>query len=326
MSVTLPQRGGARRDDRRGARLDLACAADVRAHRRHRQLLLPRPVVPEDWRARGRRMEHPPVPRGHGVLLRLRRLRRAASPSRAAGSSARRASSAAPRRQPTGKTTHRFVQEDVHDFAWTTSPDCVERTRAVRTAGAAARGHAAAAPAGARGQADRHFVATRATLRSYGEWFGPYPYGHITIVDPAWQSGAGGMEYPTLFTAGTRWLVRDGVTKPEGVTVHECGPPVLVRNRRQQRVRARLDGRRPEHVFDGARARSAFRPHFESDAVLRRTSCRGCTATSRSRARPTTTGCRTFARPRRAMRPRRRRGATSLERAARSPTTRPRCG
>jgi hypothetical protein len=31
------------------------------------------------------------------------------------------------------------------------------------------------------------------------------------------------MEYPTLFTAGTRWLVRAGVTEPEGVTVHECG-------------------------------------------------------------------------------------------------------
>ncbi|HEY8550280.1 MAG TPA: M1 family aminopeptidase, partial [Vicinamibacterales bacterium] len=54
-------------------------------------------------------------------------------------------------------------------------------------------------------------------------WFGPYPYGHITIVDPAWQSGSGGMEYPTLFTAGTRWLAPSGVTTPEGVTIHEAG-------------------------------------------------------------------------------------------------------
>src|SRR5262249_45915690 len=53
--------------------------------------------------------------------------------------------------------------------------------------------------------------------------FGPYPYGHITIVDPAFQSGAGGMEYPTLFTAGTRWLAPARVTTPEGVTVHEAG-------------------------------------------------------------------------------------------------------
>jgi hypothetical protein len=72
-------------------------------------------------------------------------------------------------------------------------------------------------------QADRHFEATRVALKYYGEWFGPYPYGHITIIDPAYQSGAGGMEYPTLFTAGTRWLVSDGVTTPEGVTVHEAG-------------------------------------------------------------------------------------------------------
>ena len=39
-------------------------------------------------------------------------------------------------------------------------------------------------------QADRHFNATRAALRDYGTWFGAYPYGHITIVDPAWQSGS----------------------------------------------------------------------------------------------------------------------------------------
>jgi aminopeptidase N len=73
------------------------------------------------------------------------------------------------------------------------------------------------------GQEERHFAATRATLEYYGEWYGAYPYGHITIVDPAWQSDAGGMEYPTLFTAGTRWIAPRGVTQPEGVTVHEAG-------------------------------------------------------------------------------------------------------
>jgi len=31
------------------------------------------------------------------------------------------------------------------------------------------------------------------------------------------------MEYPTLFTAGTRWLALAGVNSPEMVTVHECG-------------------------------------------------------------------------------------------------------
>jgi hypothetical protein len=72
-------------------------------------------------------------------------------------------------------------------------------------------------------QAERHFEATRAALRHYGEWVGAYPYGHITIVDPAWQSEAGGMEYPTLFTAGTYWLAPPASMDPEDVTVHEAG-------------------------------------------------------------------------------------------------------
>ena len=72
-------------------------------------------------------------------------------------------------------------------------------------------------------QAERHFDATRETLTHYGEWFGAYPYGHITIVDPAYQSDADGMEYPTLFTAGTRWLVAPRGLTPESVTIHEAG-------------------------------------------------------------------------------------------------------
>ena len=119
--------------------------------------------------------------------------------------------------------THRFYQEDVHDFAWTTSPDYLVRTaRFEHPTLPAVEMRLLLQPEHA-GQAERHFDATRTTLKYYGEWYGAYPYGHITIVDPAFQSGAGGMEYPTLFTAGTRWLAPPRVTTPEGVTVHEAG-------------------------------------------------------------------------------------------------------
>ncbi len=122
-----------------------------------------------------------------------------------------------------GTTTWRYLEEDVHDFAWTTSPHYVERRERFA--------HQGLPPVEMRlllqpehvSQAERHFRATRAALRYYGQWFGAYPYTHITIVDPAWQSGAGGMEYPTLFTAGTRWLAPAGTMSPEGVTIHECG-------------------------------------------------------------------------------------------------------
>lgn len=122
-----------------------------------------------------------------------------------------------------GKTTHRYVQDDVHDFAWTTSPDFIERTQRFE--------HAGLPPVEMRlllqpehaGLADRHFTGTAAALRYYGEWYGAYPYGHITIVDPAYQSDSGGMEYPTLFTAGTRWLSPRGSNDPEYVVLHEAG-------------------------------------------------------------------------------------------------------
>jgi hypothetical protein len=122
-----------------------------------------------------------------------------------------------------GTTTHRYYQEDVHDFAWTTSPNYLERTaRFEHPTLPAVEMRLLLQPEHA-GQADRHFEATRAALKYHGEWYGAYPYGHITIVDPAYQSGAGGMEYPTLFTAGTSWLAPAHVDEPEDVTVHEAG-------------------------------------------------------------------------------------------------------
>jgi len=122
-----------------------------------------------------------------------------------------------------GTAVHRYHGEDIHDFAWTTSPDFLVLTRTfphpplprVQMRLLLRRDHA--------GQENRHFDAAAATLRYYGEWFGPYPYENVTIVDPAFQSGSGGMEYPTLFTAGTRWLAPARVLTPESVTIHEAG-------------------------------------------------------------------------------------------------------
>ncbi len=122
-----------------------------------------------------------------------------------------------------GTVQHRYHAEDVHDFAWTTSPDFLERRARFEHPTLPAVDMRLLLQPEHASQADRHFEATRAALRYYGEWFGAYPYGYITIVDPAWQSGSGGMEYPTLFTAGSRWLAPAGVTTPEGVTIHEAG-------------------------------------------------------------------------------------------------------
>ena len=122
-----------------------------------------------------------------------------------------------------GTTTHRYVQDDVHDFTWTTSPDYVEQRRRFDHATLPAVEMRLLMQPEHAGQEDRHFAATAAALKYYGEWYGAYPYDHVTIIDPAYHSGAGGMEYPTLFTAGTRWLAPRQTNSPEAVTVHEAG-------------------------------------------------------------------------------------------------------
>ncbi|HEX7283285.1 MAG TPA: M1 family metallopeptidase [Vicinamibacterales bacterium] len=120
-------------------------------------------------------------------------------------------------------TTHRYVQDDVHDFAWATSPDFVERTQRFEHPGLTPVNMRLLLQPAHEHLADRHFAAAAATLRYYGEWFGAYPYPALTIIDPAFRSQSEGMEYPTLFTAGTRWLSPKQTNDPEYVVIHETG-------------------------------------------------------------------------------------------------------
>ena len=179
----------------------------------------------------------------------------------------------------------------MHDFAWTTSPDYLERTARSSTPTLPAVAMRLLLQPEHAGQADRHFDATRAALRYYGEWFGPYPYRHITVIDPAWQSDAGGMEYPTLFTAGTRWLAPRRVAQPEGVTVHEAGHQfwygIVATNEFEH---AWMD--EGLNTFSTARTlEQFFQPHYYASASSADSS-RGCSTTCRCRGRPTATGCR----------------------------------
>jgi hypothetical protein len=122
-----------------------------------------------------------------------------------------------------GTATHHYYQEDVHAFTWTASADYLDLRRRFEAPGLPPVDMRLLLQPEHEGQADRHFAATAAALELYGRWYGPYPYGHVTVVDPAYGSGAGGMEYPTIFTAGTRLFNPFGGGSPEGVTVHEAG-------------------------------------------------------------------------------------------------------
>ncbi|MFQ5640109.1 MAG: M1 family metallopeptidase [bacterium] len=122
-----------------------------------------------------------------------------------------------------GTTTHRYYQEDVHDFAWVTTPHFQVHTKRFEEPDLPTVDMRLLLMPDHAAKRDRYFAATHAALKYYGTWWGAYPYDHITIVDPAYRSGSGGMEYPTFFTGGARWLSPIESRRPEGVTVHEAG-------------------------------------------------------------------------------------------------------
>jgi hypothetical protein len=115
------------------------------------------------------------------------------------------------------------VQADVHDFAWTASRRFLERRARFDDPGYPPVEMRLLVQPEHVHQAERYLEATRIALRSYGAWGAPYPYKQITVVDPAWNSTSGGMEYPTLLTGGAHIFSPPQTQSPEGVTIHEAG-------------------------------------------------------------------------------------------------------
>jgi hypothetical protein len=159
------------------------------------------------------------------------------------GASGKETARTVDRQRKTSTTT--FAQDRIHDFAWTADPDYIriERdfvaAREVSQAEYREIANTLREPMDKikladvkmillinpehRSQSERHFKALRMALKYYGLWYGAYPYETITLVDPPFRTGSGGMEYPTLFTAGTQVLPSPQANHPEMVIVHEFG-------------------------------------------------------------------------------------------------------
>jgi len=123
-----------------------------------------------------------------------------------------------------GTATHHFHAEHVIDFAWAASPLFLEQTREVD--GITVR--LLYTSDSGRRNAKRAMDATEEGLRLYAEWYGPYGKGLYdalsVVMTPADARGAGGMEYPQLFTVGA--LGSDAppcIRMLEVETLHELG-------------------------------------------------------------------------------------------------------
>lgn len=119
--------------------------------------------------------------------------------------------------------TYRFYADDVHDFAWSASPDFIYVEEPFSTANIPGVKIKLYLDPAHEHLKSRYLTAAKKALARYSEWYGPYPYSTLSIVvPPADGNGAGGMEYPTLVTAWGAAETSPGLDL-ERVVVHEIG-------------------------------------------------------------------------------------------------------
>jgi hypothetical protein len=118
-----------------------------------------------------------------------------------------------------GEKSLTFYCEDVHDFAWTADPNYIVIEDQWRHVNIKFLAHP-----GRDSQVKRYIGSAKNALEYFDAWYGEYPYPTLTIVDPVYGGfGAGGMEYPTLITSGSFWMLPEGLRLPELITIHEFG-------------------------------------------------------------------------------------------------------
>ncbi|AND69193.1 hypothetical protein ATSB10_17390 [Dyella thiooxydans] len=126
-----------------------------------------------------------------------------------------------------GKTTYHYVQGDVHDFAWVAAKGYQTLDGAYEGPGSPKVAVRVIYPPEYVASARPVLKASIDSLGYFSKTLGAYPYKTLTAVVPPYNAGeAGGMEYPTFFTAEGYKEVEPG-TLTQGlldfVTIHEFG-------------------------------------------------------------------------------------------------------
>jgi len=103
----------------------------------------------------------------------------------------------------TSMKTLRFVQDQVHDFAWFADKRFIVRSGSVTLArsGRSVRTWALFTPRNAAIWEEVGVTSLNESVRLYSQWVGDYPYDACTAVDGTISAG-GGMEYPMITIIG----------------------------------------------------------------------------------------------------------------------------
>lgn len=127
-----------------------------------------------------------------------------------------------------GWVTHHYVQGDVHDFAWTADKRSAKPLQDTWTgAGSPKVAITVIYPPDRAASAAPALKSAKESLDYFSRTLGPYPYKTLTVVIPPYNADeAGGMEYPTFFTATGHEKVEPKTVDEfelDFVTIHEFG-------------------------------------------------------------------------------------------------------
>jgi hypothetical protein len=129
--------------------------------------------------------------------------------------------------QAGGKTTYRYVQGDVHDFAWVAAKGYQALDGGWQGPGSPKVAVRVLYPPEYAGTAPSQLKASTDSLTYFSGTLGPYPYRTLTVVVPPFNAAeAGGMEYPTFYTTEGYDKVEPGTVTQymsDFVTIHEFG-------------------------------------------------------------------------------------------------------
>lgn len=101
-----------------------------------------------------------------------------------------------------GEKIYQFYADDVHDFAWSASPDFIVAEKPFSSPEVPGVRIKLYLDPAHKDMKERYFYAAETALKHFSKWYGSYPYSTLSIVVPPESgNGAGGMEYPTLITA-----------------------------------------------------------------------------------------------------------------------------
>lgn len=122
------------------------------------------------------------------------------------------------------RKTVQYYADDVHDFAWSASPNFVYAEEPFSSPDVPGVRIKLYLDPTHKDLKERYFYAAKVALSNFSKWYGQYPYSTLSIVVPPIEgNGAGGMEYPTLITSFGAGNESPSNNELERTVIHEIG-------------------------------------------------------------------------------------------------------